>query len=282
MEPLIRNISDTARWVAMYRAEESERPDALFKDPFARKLAGERGEQIANAIGFAKKNSWSFVARTYLLDEFIAQHIKQGFDMIINLASGLDARPYRMDLPSSLQWVEIDLPGIMDYKESVLKNERPKCKLESIRLDLSDRQARQVIFQQLNQKCKKALVVSEGLIGYLDEESAETLSSDLSDQPHFRRWVFDLMSPGLLKLAQQEMGSFLEAARAPLKFAPKEGETFFLRYGWKCLEAKSQLKTAAAIKRLPDDMVAVAGYPEPEGPKGDWVWSGVCLFENIK
>jgi O-methyltransferase involved in polyketide biosynthesis len=39
MSPLIENVSDTARWVAMYRAQESSRPDALFHDPFAERLA---------------------------------------------------------------------------------------------------------------------------------------------------------------------------------------------------------------------------------------------------
>src|SRR5947209_10178965 len=41
----IRNISDTARWAAVYRARETERADAVFLDPLARKLAGERGER---------------------------------------------------------------------------------------------------------------------------------------------------------------------------------------------------------------------------------------------
>ena len=36
----ISHVSDTAHWVAMYRAMESERPDALFRDPHARRLAG--------------------------------------------------------------------------------------------------------------------------------------------------------------------------------------------------------------------------------------------------
>src|SRR6185295_9362931 len=58
MSSLVQNISDTARWVAVFRAEESERPDAVFHDPFARKLAGEKGEQIADAIGFGRDNSW--------------------------------------------------------------------------------------------------------------------------------------------------------------------------------------------------------------------------------
>jgi len=42
-DPTIGHVSDTALCVAVYRAEESERPDALFKDPLARRLAGERG-----------------------------------------------------------------------------------------------------------------------------------------------------------------------------------------------------------------------------------------------
>src|SRR2546421_12935793 len=119
MGQLVQNISDTARWVAIFRAEESERPDAVFHDPFARKLAGEKGDQIANAIEFSRQNSWSFVARTYLFDEIIMQHVNAGYDMIINLASGLDARPYRMNLPAIVKWIEADLPEIMDEKNEI-------------------------------------------------------------------------------------------------------------------------------------------------------------------
>jgi methyltransferase (TIGR00027 family) len=114
---LVENISDTARWVAIFRAEESEEPDAVFHDPFARKLAGKKGEQIANAIGFGRDNSWSFIARTFLFDEFVMRHVLEGYDMVLNLAAGLDARPYRMDLPSSLQWVEVDLPESLKKKK---------------------------------------------------------------------------------------------------------------------------------------------------------------------
>ena len=41
----IENISDTARWVAVYRAMETERPDAIFRDPFAARLAGDTGRR---------------------------------------------------------------------------------------------------------------------------------------------------------------------------------------------------------------------------------------------
>src|SRR5437870_5092142 len=117
VEPLIRDISDTARWVAVYRARETERSDALFKDPFARALAGERGEHIARALPYADKTSWSFIARTVLFDRIVDNAVAGGVDLVVNLAAGLDTRPYRMSLPSSLRWVEADLPEILDYKE---------------------------------------------------------------------------------------------------------------------------------------------------------------------
>ncbi len=93
----LRNISDTAHWVAVYRALESERPDALFRDPFARRLAGERGARISEGVAFANRNAWSFVARTMLFDRFISDAVANGADMVVNLAAGLDARPYRLD-----------------------------------------------------------------------------------------------------------------------------------------------------------------------------------------
>jgi O-methyltransferase involved in polyketide biosynthesis len=61
-DPLVRDISDTARWAAVYRARETARPDAGFRDPFARALAGERGERIAASHDFAEKNARAFVA----------------------------------------------------------------------------------------------------------------------------------------------------------------------------------------------------------------------------
>lgn len=277
MDP-IHNISDTALWVAIYRADESERPDAVFVDPYARRLAGERGVQIAQAIDFAGKNSWSFVARTYSFDEYIKQHVANGYDMIVNLAAGLDTRPYRMQLPASLKWIEVDLPGMIDYKQTMLAGEKPVCDLQRISLDLSDRESRLELFSNIDAENKKALVITEGLIGYLSEQQAGELASDLSAQHSFKRWALDLMSPGLLAMLHKEMGAYLKDTTA-LQFAPKEGEAFFIPYGWQPVESKSFLKTAAALNRLSGEMLDFAAVPEPEGPKGDIPWAGVCLFE---
>src|ERR1035437_714924 len=159
----VRNISDTARWVAYFRARETQRPDALFRDPYAERLAGELGFHIANTLPEGNKHEWAWVARTYLFDQFLSREIQDGATLVLNLAAGLDARPYRMRLPPTLQWVEVDLPEIISYKEEVLGNEKPKCQLERVSLDLSDGPARRKLFAELGGRANKIAVASDGL-----------------------------------------------------------------------------------------------------------------------
>src|SRR5438067_11739580 len=245
MEPLIRDISDTARWVAVYRARETERPDAAFRDPFARRLAGERGEQIARAMPMAEEAAWSFIARTHLFDRFIVRAVEGGADLVVNLAAGLDARPYRMTLPPSLRWVEVDLPEILDYKEEMLAAEKPVCALERVRLDLSDVSGRRALFDRLSGRATKALIITEGLVIYLTAEAAGALAEDLARARAFERWLLDIASPGLLRMLQRKTHAQFGQAVASLKFAPKDGPQFFARYGWDPVDVRSMLKTAA-------------------------------------
>jgi methyltransferase (TIGR00027 family) len=276
-ESRIRNISDTARWVAVYRARETERTDAVFRDPFARRLAAGRGEQIAASMPFAEKNSWPFVARTWLIDRVISSQIKLGTDMVVNLAAGLDARPYRMNVPRSLQWIEVDLPEILAYKEDVLRNETPVCRLERIRLDLSDVHARRELFSDLGRPANRALVVSEGLLVYLDEEEATSLGQDLALPRSFQHWIIDLASPALLKMLTKKMGAPLDQAGAPLKFAPREGPDFFARSGWKPEEIHSVMHAAARLNRLSLFLRLIAKISSPAF-QAKRPWSAVCLL----
>ena len=277
-EPLIRNVSDTARWVAVYRARETERPDALFRDPFARALAGEHGQQIAQSMRAAGANDWSFVTRTYLIDRFINTKVREGVDMVVNLAAGLDARPYRMDLPATLQWVEVDLDEILSYKEEILRNEKPVCSLERVRLDLANVDARRELFAQLGRRAKKALVITEGLIIYLTPEAVSELAKDLAAVPTFGSWILDLASPALVRVFQKRMAQHLN--QAPFKFAPEEGAAFFTRFGWKPADVQSLLKNAAGLKRLPFLFHLVSFLPETEKSRRKRPWTGVCLMER--
>ena len=82
---------------------------------------------------FFEQHAWTWVTRTYLFDQFITEQVEEGVDLVLNLAAGLDARPYRMALPPSLRWVEVDLPELLTYKEEVLAGEKPVCQSSGFR-----------------------------------------------------------------------------------------------------------------------------------------------------
>lgn len=273
-------LSDTAHWVALYRADETERPDALFRDPFARKLAGERAAAIAAMSPFSKKASWSFVARTLLFDEYLAREIREGADVVVNLAAGLDARPHRMDVPASLKWFGIDVPAIIDHKARVLAGDKPRCSLERIALDLADESARKGVFERIGRAGKRAVILSEGLLVYLTEEQVLALGRDLAAQQSFRRWIVDLGTPGLLKMLRKRMGAHMRQGTAELRFAPREGTAFFERCGWREVEKRSLLKAAGHAKRLPFPLKLFALFPDPKKPPADRPWGGVCVLER--
>lgn len=281
-EPLVRNISDTAMFAAIYRARETERPDALFRDPFARRLAGERGDQIAKSIPFSERATWAWITRTYLFDQFIQQQVAKGADLILNLAAGLDARPYRMALPPNLKWVEIDLPGILSYKEEILRRETPACALDRARLDLSDVPARRELFVRLGSSAKKALIITEGLLIYFANQEVISLAHDLAAIPSFHDWVLDMGSPGLVKMLKERMGKEIGKGSTEFKFAPAEGPEFFTPWGWRPIEVRSTLKTAAALKRLSPSLRLLAMLPESKGKQGARPWSAACLLRNEK
>lgn len=272
----VRNISDTARWVAYFRARETQRPDALFRDPYAERLAGERGFQIAHTLPEGNKHEWAWVARTYLFDKFLFAEIQKGADLVLNLAAGLDARPYRMDLPATLRWVEVDLPEIISYKQEMLADEKPRCQLDRISLDLSDVPARRKLFADLNRRAKKIVVLTEGLLIYFTSEEVGSFARDLAAGDRFHSWIIDLASPGQLKLMQRTSGAQLSEAGAAFKFGPPEGPKFFVPHGWEPKDVQGLLKTAAQFNRSPKGLLPVV--LDSDGAPGNFPWTGVCLL----
>jgi methyltransferase (TIGR00027 family) len=244
----IENVSDTARWVAVYRAMESARPDALFRDPYADRLAGERGHQILDSMKHGRAYAWPMIVRTAIFDEILLEAVRKA-DLVVNLAAGLDARPWRLPLPPELCWVDVDLPGILNYKTEMLRAESPKCRYEAVTLDLRDAEARRTLFARLGAGSKRAIVVTEGLLIYLDPEQVGTLATDLHAQPSFQEWLIDLASPQLLKRMSRTWGKSVAAGGAPFKFAPAEGSAFFRPYGWREAQSRSTWEEAKRLNR---------------------------------
>ncbi len=200
--------------------------------------------------------------------------------MVVNLAAGLDARPYRMTLPATLQWIEVDLPELLAYKEEILANERPTCQLERHALDLANIEQRRILFERLGRRANRVLIVTEGLLIYLSPDEVGALADDLAAQSSFQRWAFEIVSPGLLKMMQKNMGDKLDQAGAPFKFGPEEGPDFFTHHGWKPIEVRSMLKTAARLKRVSFFMRLMALLPESKGKQSSRPWSAICLLQR--
>jgi methyltransferase (TIGR00027 family) len=260
-EKLVSHVSDTARWVATYRAWETARPDALFRDPYAARLAGERGAAIAQMMPKQARSGWPLVVRTKLIDDLILQSITEGCDRVINLAAGLDTRPYRMKLPESLTWVEVDHAHMIEEEERVLAAERPVCTLLRRAADLSDPVARTSVIDEATSGSQCTLVISEGLVIYLDDEVVRALSADLLSRPVIRWWLLDLASPELRQMMMKTMGEQL--ASAPLKFAPPNGVAFFETLGWAVEDVSSFMRGAVKYRRLPWFLRPFGLLPDP-------------------
>ena len=246
----ISHISDTARWVAHYRAMETARPDAIFRDPFAAKLAGERGEQIMNSMRGGKQAAWAMIVRTKAFDEMILEVIRaHGVDMVVNLAAGLDARPWRLELPATLRWVDVDFPDILAYKAGIIGDAAPRCRYEQQPTDLTDDAARTALFTRLGAESKRALVVTEGLIIYLTAEHVAALARGLHDTPSFGWWITDLANPRLLTYMNRSWQKGVSTGGAKFQFAPAEGTDWFLPHGWREREFRSSGEEARRFDR---------------------------------
>ncbi|GAB3367819.1 class I SAM-dependent methyltransferase [Lysobacter rhizosphaerae] len=249
----IRNVSDTALWVAIYRAMESERPDAIFRDPYARRLGGERGQAIVDAMPRGKVMSWPMVVRTAVMDEIVLRCVRQGAATVLNLAAGLDARPYRLDLPPTLRWLHVDLPDMVDYFRSHMAGETPRCELEFIAADLREADARRDVFARAAQH-GPVLVITEGLLVYLEPENVAELARDLHDVAKARWWLSDLASPMLLKYLERQWQPLLKQGNAPFRFGPAESTGFFAPYGWRELEYRSHWDESLRLNRTMPNM----------------------------
>ena len=234
--------------MAYYRALESDRPDALMHDTYARHLAGERGKQLVQRLTQGRGMTWP-ILRTVCFDELIICQVAQGTDTVLNLAAGLDTRPYRLPLPESLHWIEVDLPEVISYKEEKLGRETPACRLRRIAADLFQPHVRQTLFTEVNAASAKVLVLTEGLLIYLRAEEVASLASDLHAQSQFNDWITDLAAPFVVERMKEHLGKDLEAANADMHFAPAEGAEFFRPHGWNLQEFREFLSEGRRLHR---------------------------------
>jgi methyltransferase (TIGR00027 family) len=252
MQNSINHISDTALWIAAYRAQETKSSHPAFNDHLAEKLAGEKGFEMVATTPHTKSMAFAMIVRTCAIDRLVEIAITKGIDTVINLGAGLDTRPYRMNLPADLNWIEVDFATIIDYKTGILKAENPRCQLERISFDLSQDAERRELFKQLGNKTKSALIITEGVIGYLTNEQATKLSEDLFSIPAFHYWIQDYARGKLRRNRGTKALQKKKLQNVPLQFKVEEPLIFFSRQGWVISENLLILDEADRIgKKLP-------------------------------
>jgi methyltransferase (TIGR00027 family) len=132
------SVGTTAVMVAAARAVETEQPDALIRDPYAKLLvtnanAGVLWEAMLDPAVAAKVETLDVEAaamiqhmrgyqavRTNFFDTFFTDATAAGIRQVVILASGLDSRAYRLDWPAGTTVYEIDLPKVLGYKAQTL------------------------------------------------------------------------------------------------------------------------------------------------------------------
>ena len=130
---LASSVGATATMVAAARAAASRRPNPVINDPFAEPLVRAVGlnfftkvasgelefVDVDDGAGFPRMVD-TFAARARFYDDYFADATAAGVRQVVIVASGLDARAYRLSWPAGTTIYEIDQPEVIDFKTTTL------------------------------------------------------------------------------------------------------------------------------------------------------------------
>lgn len=274
-----KHVSHTAWLVAAFRAQESARSDAHFKDHLAPKLLGHLEEEyLAGFSTELRKNSWLLTIRTYYIDQLILESIKAGVKTIINLGAGLDTRPYRLATPASLNWIEADYNELVKYKNEVLASEKPRCNLRRIAIDLSIDSERTNMLSEANKQSGSILILTEGLLMYLKQDKVKQLAQDIFTMSSSSYWLMDIFNKSLIEYMHEEISnkSSDNTGSVNFEFVPDDTKLFLKPLGWEIKAFTSWYEGASKLNRYPalnsQALESLPGFSE----------SGIGLFQKVR
>ncbi|NMD55767.1 MULTISPECIES: SAM-dependent methyltransferase [Tsukamurella] len=216
------SVGFTALLVAAARAVETERPDALAQDPYARVFLEAAGDPRAVALADAGDGEGNPMAatrhlgvRTRFFDDFVRDAVAAGTRQIVILAAGLDSRAYRLDLPAGTVVYELDQPEVLAFKEETLDahRARPAAGLRHVPIDLRDDWPTALRSTGFDGAAPTAWLV-EGLLPYLPAAAQALL---------FER-IVELSAPGSRVAVEGQLGPLdLDRFRAITEKYSQEG-----------------------------------------------------------
>ena len=193
------SVGTTAVMVAAARAVETDRPNPLIRDPYAKLLVTEAGAGVwesmlddtlvekvqefdaeAGAI-FQHMRSYQAV-RTHFFDAHFAAAVAAGIRQVVILASGLDSRAYRLDWPTGTTVYEIDQPKVLAYKSQTLASHgaTPSADRREVPIDLRQDWPAALIAEGFDPKAPTAWL-AEGLLMYLPAEAQDRLFAQITE-----------------------------------------------------------------------------------------------------
>jgi methyltransferase (TIGR00027 family) len=177
--PGLPDVSLTAFGVAAARAAETDRGDRLFADPFAAAFVRAAGSS-GWAQGSERRRPGALVdwinVRTRFLDDLLLETCASGARQIVILGAGLDARAFRLPWPDKVRLFELDLPGVLQFKQSVIESEgwQPSCERIAVPVDLTEDWSRHLLGAGFEAGSPVAWI-AEGLLAYLSQQTSDSL-----------------------------------------------------------------------------------------------------------
>jgi methyltransferase (TIGR00027 family) len=268
----ITHVSDTALMVAACRALESECADGFVHDPFAARLAGERGLAILRGMPHAEILRFGMGIRSRFIDELLLDALASNpIATVLSLGSGLDTRPWRLELPSDLRWIEVDFADMLDYKEALMSAEMPHCRRQRITADLNDAAQRRTIYAAVGPA--PALMIAEGLLMYLPAATVEALAAETPRESAVAHCISEIMTTAFSKaISRDTTADPKQPIRHVLAPDALEGEQILdclHRHGWVTAARRSYITDLAFATERIQRMTGDHPQPPPPYPPGD-------------
>lgn len=236
----ITHVSDTALMVAAARALESEAPDGFVKDPFAARLAGERGMAMLQALPSPGLMRFGMGVRTRFMDELLLEALaSQQIAAVLSVGCGLDTRPWRLVLPPDLRWIEVDFADMLDYKDAVMSAESPRCRRERLNADVNDAGQRRTIYAAAGPA--PALIITEGLLMYLPAATVDALAAEAGKECGIAHWLSDITTTAFEKALQGEMPRSIRDLRASDALQGEQILDVIYSHGWATAARRSYI-----------------------------------------
>jgi methyltransferase (TIGR00027 family) len=188
------SVGSTAVMVAAARAVETDQPDALIRDPYAKLLVTNAGAgvlweamldpDVAARVAALDEESAAHLqhmrgyqaVRTNFFDTYFADAVASGIRQVVILASGLDSRAYRLDWPAGTTVYEIDQPQVLAYKSTTLAENgvTPSADRRAVAIDLRLDWPAALRAAGFDPSARTAWL-AEGLLMYLPAEAQDRL-----------------------------------------------------------------------------------------------------------